>query len=270
MFDGNNQQYYGQQGGFNQFNGFNSAQVQPIKNALTDEQIKQLQQNSNAFSLSITERDVLRAKCTHRQPDGLHDSLTLDENTGIARCLICGYEFRPIDPSVSLDSIADSIASVIDILQTIKLLFPTIPADAVGEYFQIIPLLEKAPEFFKLAVKESLKYDTNAWTYGNNNMGGAAMFANLLNSFGGFMPNQQPMQQPQFMNAPMMGQPVVPQQQPVMPGGNPFGFPGASQQPQVYQPTTTPGYSFSPNVTTAAAPAQPAQATDTITTTVEA
>lgn len=278
MFDGNNTQYYGQQqmGGYN-FAGMNPTAAQPIKNALTDEQIKQLTAQVNNFSLGLTERDVLRAKCTHRKPGGMEDSLTFDPNTGIARCTICGYEFQPIDPDTSIESVIESVNKVLDTLQTIKLLYPTLPAEAVGEYFQIIPLLEKIPEFFKLAVKEFAKGDVNPWTYSNFNMGGAAMFANLMNAFGnGFVP-QQPMgygygQQPQqFMNPPMGG---------VTPQANAFGYPGASQQPTFgYQPATPQGYAFQPGQVatpvqpTVSAPAQaPAapEAVDVVTSNVQA
>ena len=227
MFDANNQGYFG--GGFNNFNGFNGQQAQPVKNALTDDQIKMLQQQGSTFSLGLTEKDILRAKCTHRAPDGMRDSLVFDPNTGIARCTICGYEFQPLDADTNIDEVLSSVTRITDILQTIKIFFPTLPPDAVGEYFQIIPLLEKTPELFKLAVKEFGKGDINPWNYSGANMGGAAMFANLVNSFGnGFMP-QQPTYQQQFMNQPQFTTP----QPNVMPQANAFGFPGASQQSQM-------------------------------------
>lgn len=277
MFDGNQGYNFG--GGFNNFNGFQGQQVQPIKNALTDEQIKTLQQTGTSFSLGLTERDVLRAKCTHRQPGGMKDSLVFDPNTGLARCTICGYEFRPIDADTNIEDILDSVARIIDILQTIKILFPTLPADAVGEYFQIIPLLEKIPELFKLAVKEFAKGDINPWSYSSNNMGGAAMFANLVNSFGNGFATQPAYGQPQFMNPPMNQQFVTPQPT-MMPQANAFGFPGASQ-PQPYVPGTPAGYAFQPGQTpvaaptpTVSAPATPATvetpATDVVNTTVNA
>ena len=273
-----NQQNYGQQmGGFGYtYGGVNPTQAQPIKNALTDEQIKQLTAQVNNFSLGLTERDVLRAKCTHRKPGGLEDSLTIDPGTGIARCAICGYEFQPIDPDTSFESIQDAVIKITDILQTIKLLYPTLPPEAVGEYFQIIPLIEKIPELFKLSVKEFAKGDANPWNYTNYNMGAAQMFANIMNAFGsGFVPQQQMgYQQPQpFMNAPMGAAPVPPQ-------ANAFGYPGASQQPTFgYQPGTPQGYAFQPGQAPAApvqptvsAPAAPATAevVDTVATTVQA
>jgi hypothetical protein len=276
MFEQNNQGFNQGFQGYNNYNGFGPQVAQPIKNALTDEQIKMLQQTGSNFSLGLTEKDVLRAKCTHRQPDGMHDSLTYDPNTGRVRCTICGYEFKPIDASTDIGAIDDAAATIIDILQTIKLLFPTLPPDAVGDYFQIIPLIEKIPNLFKISAQEALKNDINPYNYSSNNMGGAAMFANLMNAFGnGFMNPQQQFGQPQFMNQPM-GQPFV-APQPNMPQGTPFGYPGASQV-QGYQPMTPNNYSFVPNsqpnvAPTVAAPAAPATAAepvDVVTTQVNA
>ena len=272
MFDGNQNYGYNGQGGFNQFNGYTAQQAQPIKNALTDDDIRELMQTGSNFSLAITQKEALRAKCTHRQIGGMKDSLTFDPNTGLARCTICGYEFRPIDADTNIEDVLDAVHRIIDILQTIKILFPTLPADAVGEYFQIIPLLEKLPEFFKIAVKEFAKSDVNAWSYASNNMGGAAMFANLMSVFGnGFMPQGQ-YQQPQYQ-APQ--QFAVPQPN-MMPQGNAFGYPGASQ---AYAPTTPNNFAFqpaqqpapvAPTVAAPATPAAPAEAVDVVTTTVNA
>lgn len=276
MFEYNNGNYQG----FNNYNGFGPAQAQPIKNALTEEQIKMLQQTGSSFSLGLTEKDVLRAKCTHRSADGMKDSLTYDPNTGRVRCTICGYEFKPIDATTDIGAIDDAASTITDILQTIKLLFPTLPPDAVGEYFQIIPLIEKIPNLFKLAAQEALKNDVNPYNWTNNNMGGVAMFANLMNAFGNGFMNQQQYSQPQFMNQPMMGQPMGQQfvtPQPNVPMGTPFGYPGASQQ-QGYVPMTPAGYSFSPSnnqpsvAPTVSAPATPASndKVDVVTTQVNA
>lgn len=283
MFDQTmaNQQFGGMQGGY-QFNGV-PAQVTKINSSLTPEEIKELQQSSSQFSLGLTQKDILRAACNHRTADGLHDSLTIDQNTGIARCTICGYEFRPIEPNESIESIKDSTNKIVDILQTIKIMYRELPAAAFREYFQIIPLIEKIPQLFEFAAKDFAKHEYNAWSYNNYNMGGAAMFQNLSNMFapnmnasqGGYMgqPQQTPMgfgyqqgfapQQP--MGYPQqMGQPA--------PIGNAFGYPGASmgqpQQPQGYTPSTPQGFQYTPNQTpnvtpSVSAPAAPTSTADT-------
>lgn len=240
---------YQQPAGY-QFNGFGAPQAQPkVKNLLTAEEIKELMQTGTQFSLGLTQKEVLQSRCNHRSADGTTDTLVFDPNTGIARCTICGYEFKPIDAETSIDSIKDSVSSIIDILQTIKILYTDIPADAAAEYFQIIPLIGKIPALFEFAAKCFNKHEFNAWNYQNYNMGGMAMLQNLGNIFGspvGFGAAQQPMMNPQ--------QPVGYPQQPMM--GNAFGYPGASQ-PMMggYQPAN-PGFAYTPG----AAPVAPAPA----------
>jgi hypothetical protein len=256
-------------------------QAQPkVMNALTEDEIKQLQQTSNQFSLGLTEKESLQAACTHRVADGSHDSLVFDPVTGVARCTICGYEFRPVDENTDISEIKDSAEKIVDILQTIKLLYTDLPANAAREYFQIIPLIMKTPQLFEFAAKNFAKHEFNSWQYNNQNMGGIAMLQNLGAMFGGGQPMmgaQQPMMgQPmggQFVGYPQaapMGQPMMGAQV----GANPFGFAGASQQP------VNPGYQYQPGqvqqpvqptvaapVAAEAAPAQEA-ATETVTSKV--
>lgn len=255
---------YGPQG-YN-FTGFNPNSIPKVMNVLSEEEIKELQQTASQFSLGLTQKEQLQAACNHRSPDGLQDTLSFDPATGIARCTICGYEFRPVDNDTSLDSIRDAADSIVDILQTIKIMYTELPAEAAREYFQIIPLIKKVPQLFEFAAKNFAKHEYNGWNYQNRNMGGAAMFQNLNNMFGASM-----MQQPQY-GAPQ----GYPAQQPGMPvAGNPFGYQGASMmQPQFgapqqpYMPNTQ-GFQFVPNQGQApAAPAAPvvdAAATDTVT-----
>ena len=249
-------------GGYN-YGGFAPQQMPKVMNNLTADEIKMLQQNRSQFSLGLTERESLQAACNHRSADGTSDSLVFDPDTGIARCTICGYEFRPIEADTSYDSIKDSADRIVDILQTIKIMYTDLPADASREYFNIIPLIEKIPELFKFAAKNFAKHEFNAWQYQNHNMNGVAMFQNLNNIFGGgYMP-------PQYGAAPQQpgvpfGQAPMGYQQP-MPGANMFGYPGA--QTPGYQPQT-PGYQYqptqaptpvAPTVQTPAAPADQAQ-----------
>lgn len=254
---------------------YNSQPVQQqpkVMNVLTDDEIKQLQQTSNQFSLGLTQKEALQAACNHRVADGSRDSLVIDNLTGTVRCTICGYEFRPVDENSDPNDIKDAADRIIDILQTIKLLYTDLPATAAREYFQIIPLIAKVPQLFEFAAKNFNKHEFNAWQYNNQNMGGIAMLQNLGNMFG-----QQP-----FMNAPVMGQqsgmapgyptaPMMGQPAPFDPStqqANPFGFAGASQpvnQGYMYQPTQQ-AAPVTPTVTAPAAPAQAEAApTETVT-----
>jgi hypothetical protein len=212
------------QGGY-QYNGFNA---QPkIMNVLNNDEIKKLQQNNSQFQLGLTEKESLQAACNHRAPDGMSDTLVFDQNTGIARCTICGYEFRPIEPDAGYESIKDASDKIIDILQTIKIMYTELPAGVAKEYFQIIPLIGKIPKLFEYAARNFSKHEYNVWTYDNKNMGGVAMFQNMNNIFGASMnPGMNPgmgFQQPQPNMYAQPGSPVG------MPNGNAFGYARASQ-----------------------------------------
>ena len=281
MFDANNNNGfmngYGMQqptmNGFN-YGGFQQQPVQKFNNPLTEEQIKRLQQKGSEFSLGITEEEWLRGICNHRSADGTSDMLTYDPATGIAKCTICGYQFRPIDSKTeSIDTIEGDVERIIDILQTIKLMYVDLPGEAAKEYFQIIPLLNKIPKLFEFAAKNMAKHETNIWQYNGRNMGAVNMFNNLSSLFGMGMNPMNPGMAPNMGMNPAMGQPMpgMMPQQPMMgnpafqqPMSNGFGYPGASMAPGMapapgfnngYAPAA-PGFAYAPQqAATAPAPA---------------
>lgn len=266
---------YGMQGGY-QFNGMQNGQMPKIPNVLNAEEIKELQQQRSQFSLGLTKKESLQAACNHRTADGMQDTLVYDNVTGIATCTICGYQFRPVEAEATYETIKEASDRLVDILQTIKIMYTDLPAEAAKEYFQIIPLIGKVPQLFEFAAKNFAKHEYNGWSYNNHNMGGIAMLQNLSSMFGGGM-------QPNFVQQPQFNGYAMNPQQPVgypngmapqMPGQNPFGYPGASapmgmpqmgapvpQQPVGYAPQTQ-GYAYQPNTAAPEAPAAPAVAAD--------
>lgn len=254
-------------GGYN-YNGMGQQAVK-FNSTLTPEQIKKLREKDSKFSLSITEEDMLRAICNHRDETGMKDTLIMDPMTGIARCAICGYEFKPIEPNVSLDDIRTDVERIVDILQTIKVMYVDLPAEAAKEYFPIIALLEKIPQLFEFAAKNMTKHEVYNWQYNNANMGAVQMLNNLQQMMfnGGGM--AQPMGQPMMQGYPGMA-----------PQPNAFGYPGASQPNPAfgmngYSPATG-GYQFTPTAPQQQAPvmnapeAPAAAPTVTVTDTVTA
>ena len=238
--------------------------VQKFNNFLSADEIKMLQQKGDHFSLSLTQEELLRGICNHRNAEGTADTLVFDPLTGEARCVICGYKFRPIESETSLEDIKLDVSRIVDILQTIKLMYIDLPEEAAKQYFPIIPLIEKIPQLFEFAAKNMNKHEANTWMYNNRNMGAISMFNNLQNMFGsGMMMNgyqQQPMYGQQPMGQPgMMGGYPQFNQAPVgaMAPNNGFGYPGASAAPQPnpafnpaaaggYTPQTN-GFAFTPN-----------------------
>lgn len=276
----NNGAFYGAPTAGFQYTG--ATQVEKHHNVLTPEQIKRLQQNSAEFSLAITEDEMLRGICNHRTPDGESDSLVYDQETGLATCTICGYTFKPIDRNISIDEIREATTNIVDILQTIKLLFLDLPANAAQEYFQIIPLIEKIPKFFELAAKSMTRHEANNWQYNGRNMGAVNMFQNLQNVFATMnqpmQPNGMPMGGPGYGYAgtatpnPFTGAPQM------NPGANPaFGMganPGMAgynpqQAQQGFQFTPDPQQATQPVQPTVAQPAEAGKDTKTVTQTLE-
>ena len=241
-------------------------QPQKISNLLTEEEIRELQKNDNKFTLGLTNLEAMKSACTHRQVNGLQDSLSYDSNTGIARCAICGYEFMPLDYRTNYEEIKAMCDNLQNVLQTIKLLWPDIPANA-REFFQIIALIDKIPQLFEFAAKNFNKNEFDLWNQSYSSMAGMNLLNNLGNilgaqqmAFGGPQPQPQmgyapgfaPQPNPTMYNPQAAGAPVGA----VAPGAgmmNPFGYDGASVAPAPVAPQQ--GYAYVPTQT--AAPVQP-------------
>lgn len=128
-----------------------------VKNVLSTEEINKLFQKGNQFSLAITEMDRLKAICTHRFDNGM-DALQ-DMGGGAQRCQICGHEFMPVSVQTTKDDIRATVESVKDILQTIKLIYLDMPAEAAREYFVLIALLDKIPDLFECGCKDYIRHE---------------------------------------------------------------------------------------------------------------
>ena len=243
-----------------------------IASTLTPEQIKMLRNQASTFSLGLTQEEMLRAICNHRSEDGLSDTLVYDPVTGIAKCTICGYEFRPIEPDVDYETIKEDVKRVQDILQTTKLMYIDLPAEAAREFYPILAMLDKVPQLVEYAAKNMAKHDNYNYMYNDRNMGAAAMFANLSNMFTNMSMNYQ---QPQQPNYGFYNQPAgFPQSAYPQPQVNPFGYNGQAPAPMAptYTPGTPNGFAYQPGQTPvapapAAAPTTPA-ADATVTQTV--
>ena len=177
------QQYYYGNPVYN-YAGVNANQPK-IMNVLNQEEIQKLMTKKNDLVLMVTETDLLRSFCNHRKADGTGDTLT-ENPDGTCRCEICNYTFKPIDAgSVTEESIKQSVQDIIDLLQTIKLIFVDLDPKVAREYFQIIPLIEKIPEFFQFALKNWSKHEGNSMfnMINGRNLSTAQLFAQLTGMF---------------------------------------------------------------------------------------
>ena len=242
--------------------GYNQVQQTPkVKSVYSEEEYNTLVKKENSFSLGITKDEYLRSYCNHRKMDG-SDSLMLDPLTGIATCTVCGYKFKPCD-DISMDEIQEEVNSVLDILQTIKIMYIDMPVETAKEYFQIIPLIEKIPKLFDLAAKDMAKHDNNPWNYNTQSQGAMSVLNNIRGMFNnGYVPNTVDMNQG---NVNPWGQPNTVQGNPAL-NPNAFGYPGANQMaPGMGAPgvggfnnaggyQANPGYTYTPDPNAATVP----------------
>ena len=198
---------------------YHGAPLQKHGNTLGNDEIQKLVKKENVFSLQITETEKLRAICNHRAADGMSDTL-VEGPDGLCTCQICGYRFLPLDASMSsLDQVEEATDNLLDILQTIKLIYIDMPELAAREYFQIIALIDKIPKLYELAIKDYAQHErVDPYAYNNRGMG-------ALNLFNMLIGGQRPMN---------FGQPDQ---------SNGFGYYGASEG---YQASTDPNFAYRP------------------------
>lgn len=221
------------------------------KNFLSQAEIERLMKKQNQFSLALSEEDKLRAFCNHIRSDGSGKDALVQNPDGTYTCQICGYTFKPLDAQATTrESLQAAVNDIDDVLQTIKLLFIDLDPNVAKEYFQIIPLIEKIPDLFDLAVKNYSKHDNiNLFVNGKRNLGTAQTFANLAAFLNG-APQQGGFQQ-------AYGAPYGQQPQYQNPYSNGFGTYGTPQQAPGYQPQSQ-GFAYNPGQYTAQAPQQAA------------
>lgn len=232
-------------------------------NVLTADEIQTLMKQESKFSLAITQTEKLKAACNHRRADGLGDTL-VENADGTVTCQICGYTFKPVDPSTSGEEYLNAaVTEIVDILQTIKMLWIDVDPQVMREYYQILPLIEKIPTLYDIAVKDYSKHEnSNAWAYSGKNMNTLQMFGLLSGMLSGVgQPNATQFTAQQPVVNPAMGY-AAPQY------GNPFsaGYVAPGYQPNAmnyaYAPMQQPVAPVAPE----AAPTADAAA-DTTTTT---
>jgi len=237
---------------------------------LTQEQIMKLRRNANALDMRLTDEDLWRAICTHKEKDTGKSTLVANSD-GTFTCSICGATFHIVE--LKKEDVAAKVSDLTDILQTIKTIYLDGSEDLIKQFMQILPLLDKVNLLAERAVSNFSMYDspTNPTVQNMPNYNGFNALNNIMmNPFAAQQPMygypqqmgygypQQPMYQQQPMQQAPMGygyqQPMY--QQPVDNGMNPMAY-GAPQAPAVPVPAPAPQAAQQPQ---AAAPAAAPQA----------
>lgn len=186
---------------------------------LTPEQIRELRSTGSGFSLKVDPIEILRSHCTHKD----NGNIALMKNgDGSSTCTICGAKFNLVDKDI--EEVQAVVQAVIDILQSVKTYYLDIPENYVKDYFNMIPYLEKLPQFFEVALHNFAKYENGAFLNQNNNMFGFQMLNALTSPGYGQIGGGMMTGQPQMGMAPAyQPQPQFVQQPQMAPGYNPFG-----------------------------------------------
>ena len=244
-----------------------------VNSWLTPETINALRKDGAQFTLALSEEDIARAQCNHRNQDGT-PSLNGNDD-GSCKCSICGYTFNITD-EYSIEQVEAACKCVTDILQTIKVMYISMTPEIGRQFFQIIAFMDKIPKLYKIAAQDYKKYENVYGMTPGMPQSAFNVFAALSNPMVGFgvpqyagygtapgmdpsaMYGQQVMgQQPQGYGMQQAfgaypgavvgpnGQPVAPQPGAQLPMGYGMGM-GTPQQPNVYANGGNPFYANQP------------------------
>lgn len=261
----NNQPYYGNMP-YNQGAMYGQQQQVKRSNPLTAEEIATLR-NKTPFNLSITQEEITRGRCFHVDENGVPTTIT--EPDGTTTCTLCGAKWNSNE--LSGEQVEEATQNILSILQTIKLMYLNFPDQAAREYYQIIPLLQKVPQLYKIAADNFRAYEGFQNGYYNGQPNPFMLFGQIAGGNGFANAFQYQQTQPMGYGAPnpAMAQPMygnpgygaqpAPQ---AMPMGQPNPFTMPTTASSGYVPNTPQGYNYVPGQTPVApeAPvAQPAQ-----------
>jgi hypothetical protein len=192
---------------------------------LTQSEIDMLMNEVNKTEWRVSELDLIKAKCTHRDKQG--NATLVEAGDDKVKCKICGEEFHLLQDD--LTTIQKHTEYVIDALQTIKTMYLDAPEQLSNNYFQIIPMLQKTVLLYKKAADNLAQHDNSqsASIYPTNfnadpnswQMMGSILAGNTGYGYG--MPN--PAQPNPAMNQPIPGMYVNGQ---FVPQGGVMNYPG--------------------------------------------
>ena len=243
---------------------------------LTPEMISRLRANGDSIKVEVSEEDLLKAACTHKengQPTLVSEGVNPQTGNEILRCTICGETFEMID--ASKEEVQNAVDLICNLLQTSKTMYLDAPAQLITQYYQLLPLLKMFPKLYERSQKNFAMYENAmtvnpgtavAGTNGFQMMG--AMLANPFGAYGYTM--GQPMGAPQPMGyypAPAGTPQQAPQMQPgyhMQPGmmmGNPFAYNGSVAPAPAPAPAAGYAQAPAPGVVPAAPEAATAEVT---------
>lgn len=253
----NSQPYYGNMP-YNQGAVYGQQPQVKRTNPLTAEEIASLR-NKTPFSLAVTQDEITRGICFHIDENG--NPTTITDPDGTTTCTLCGAKWNSNE--LSSEQVQAATENILSVLQTIKLMYVNFPDQAAREFYQIVPLISKIPQLYKIAADNFRTFEGYQNGYYNGQPNPFMLFGQIAGGNGFANAFQYQQTQPMGYGAPMMGQPGF-QQQPMGYGAAPMGQPqpagytnpfdaaayGAAPMGQPagagYTPATPQGYAYQP------------------------
>lgn len=226
-------------------------------NPLTEEQKKLLQTKGNRLNLGLSDLDIARGTCTHKNGDQIC-LYKPNPNSNRVRCSLCDEEFEEVQGSQ--EAIQGAVDLILNIFNTAKTFWLNVPNDVALNYFPIFELVKRLPKVFEIASRDFSSAEQQYNLQPGANPYGFAMLNNLMSPQMAYGYNPAMQQYGQPMGQPMPQQPM---QQPMygQPMGQPYPVNVPMQGTPAYGGAVNPfGYNAMPAVdNTAAAPTQAAQ-----------
>lgn len=143
-----------------------------VTNNLSQDEIMALRQKQSNLVLGLDQLECIAGACNHHDDHG-NVACTFNQD-GSYTCNICGERFYYMP--YEQQNVEDTVARMLDYLQTMKMLFVDLPPEAAKSYFQIIPMLKKFPKVYELANSNFSKYEK----YG---LGNGSMYPQYVNPY---------------------------------------------------------------------------------------
>lgn len=121
---------------------------------LNQENIAMLQNLGGSFSAKVSQTDILRSVCTHKNNGQI---VAFQNPDGKMVCPICGESWNPVE--YSEEEINAKVEDIIDALQMAKVYAIDTPTKVIEEFFPIIPLMRKIGKFTTIASNEFARFE---------------------------------------------------------------------------------------------------------------
>ena len=173
----NNNFYYG--------NGYTTAAPKRVvmNQMLSKEEIAKLKSQNKSWSLQLTEPEILKEMCSHKDPD-TGDFTLMDNGDGTVTCTICGERFSLVN-NLSDEQVEDICDDFNDVWQTSKTNYGSMPIQAGRAFYKMGALAKKVPQFYKMGQECRKQWSHSSMVDANRGANAFSQLSMLLNPMAG-------------------------------------------------------------------------------------